>query len=146
MQILLPGIVMAIFILAACNKNNDAAPNAGKENLAAVAKAVTGELKQGKVSTLSDSEGMLLQIDDLAIIVAQAPGIKLSELPEMFSGALITSAHGLILKDLTRGNVYFLVNNDEESIRQFKSAVSLFPSVVSFTKILGTIIIKNSNG
>lgn len=140
MQVLLPGIAM--FIMAACNKNNDPGP----ENLQVVAKAVDGELKQGKVSTLSDVEGMLLQIDDLTIIVSQTPGSKLSELPEMSSGALITSTHGLILKDLTRGNVYFLVNNDEESIRQFKSAVSLFPSVVSFTKIFGTTIIKNSNG
>ncbi|WP_343306340.1 hypothetical protein AAHN97_04375 [Chitinophaga niabensis] len=145
MQLLLPRTAMFILValfLFACNKNNDTDPGTGNENLAAVAKAVTGNLTQGKVSTLSDPEGMLLLIGDLAIIAQQLPGKKLFELPEMFSAAVITSEHGVILKDLTSGNAYFLVNNDEESIRKFNSVASLFPSIVNTNKIFGTTIVR----
>jgi len=150
MQILRPGIAMTILVtlfLFACNKNNETpSPGAGNENLTTVAKAVTGELIQGNVKTTSGTEGLMLHINDVDILVEKALGNQLSVLPDMSSAAVITSAHGLILKDLALGNVYFLVNNDEESIRQFNAVVSLFPSVVRIDKIFGTTIVRSANG
>ncbi|SIO00656.1 hypothetical protein SAMN04488055_2497 [Chitinophaga niabensis] len=147
MQTLLPGTAMCLLValfLFSCNKDNDANPNAGNENLAAAAKAVTGNLVQGNVKAISGPEGLILHINDLDILVEKALGNTLYALPDMPSAAVITSEYGLILKDLARGNVYFLVNNDEESISKFNSVASLFPSIVNINKIFGTTIVRNS--
>ncbi|MRG45712.1 hypothetical protein GFS24_11335 [Chitinophaga sp. SYP-B3965] len=144
-QILLPGVAIMLIalLLFACNKNNE---TPGNDNMTAAAKAVTGKLVQGEVKSISDAEGLLLHINDLDIIVSQMPGSSLSALPGISSAAVITSAYGLILKDLVRGNVYFLVNNDEESIRRFNAITLLFPSTVRNDVIFGTTIIRSSNG
>ncbi|MBO9152221.1 hypothetical protein ACFOTA_08390 [Chitinophaga sp. GCM10012297] len=141
----LPGpafIVLTAIFLFACKKNNDTPASGTDPNIAAAIKAVYGNVLKGKVTVTSDAEGLWLSVDRHTILVSQLPGFDLDALSDISSATVVTSQHGLILKDLDTGKIYLLVNADPESARRFDQVAALFPQGAWKNLVYGITVVR----
>ncbi len=146
-QMILPGIaigIAAIVALFSCKKQtSEATPD--KDSMTAAAKVTGGDLLKGSVHVETDDEliGLRINNDSRDVLISSIPGSRITGIRSIASAEVITSKHGVILKDLSNGEVFFLMNNDPESMAAFDAARPYFTSGVRSNKIFGITIVNN---
>lgn len=129
----------------ACKKNNDAPVATTGTDIAAASKSIDGNILTGKVTVTYDAEGLWLSVDRYHIVVSQLPGLDLDTMTDMPAATVVTSQHGLIVKNQADGKLYFLVNCDPESIGRFERVAALFPQGAQKNFVFGTTVVRPSN-
>ncbi len=137
-------IVVAVTLLFSCKKNSiDVLPQ--KNDMSDATKIVDGDLLTGNVTIESDENEVALNYKNgnKFILIAKIPNTPIANITDMQSAEVITSKYGIILKDLSSDKVFFLINNDSESIKRFETVQSLFTTNFQSAKIFGTTIVNS---
>ena len=144
-QILLTGIFMfTVSLLFSCKKNS-ITTTSPKNNMGEIAKSLDGDLLIGNISVESDNNEVALNINNgsMFILASEIPNSKMVNIPGMQSAEVITSKYGVILKDQSNDRLFFLVNNDPESIKKFENVQSSLTGSFQSDKIYGTTIVNS---
>jgi len=144
-RIFLPGmigILASVLLLYACRKNSS--ENLSEKNTMVTAReTLAGDMISGKVNIESNGDEIVINYNDgdRYILVGKISGVSVPDLDNLKSVTLVASKYGLVIQDISSNKVFFLVNNDNNSIDQFKKLASTFNSDFQTCKIFGTTIV-----
>lgn len=145
---ILPGLLVtlaAAFIITSCQKTSTvAAEPPAKDEMQLATDLLKGKLIWGNLEN-SGSEDNTIYLDfnkgDRAIFVQLSPDNTGVEIPSLEKAGVITSQHGIIIKDPSNNKVFLFPQNDTESMRKFESIASLFKEKAGNIPIAGTVLL-----
>ena len=144
-RLISPGIIIMLIttmIFTSCKKTATA-PLPEKNELQEAAEFLNGQLLWGKLTNggMEDNVVYLDYNDGAKVILIQlVPGNSL-EIPSMDNAVIITSQHGVIIKNPVNNSVLLFPQNDTESILKFNKLSSLFKKSNEQALIAGTILL-----
>lgn len=136
-------VITGTAVLFSCKKS--IAPSAAKNDMVAIKKLTGGHLLTGPVTVETGNEGLLLNVTNGAtqILVLRAAGSAPAPLHNMAAAQVVVSTHGVVVKDLASNQVFFLTNNDGQSIANFSKAQSLIKTPAYNDRIIGTTVVQS---
>jgi len=137
-------ILAACVIFAACQKNTavvDSMPQS--EDLNSIAASINGTALEGDIVTNSDDSTTIILFNNGAkyVLIEKIPGMPTEDMHTIQKAVLITSTHGIVVKDVTNNKIFLLANNDEESLQKFEAIKQRLHCDVVSTTIFGTTIV-----
>ncbi|PVD52781.1 hypothetical protein DC498_07580 [Terrimonas sp.] len=135
-------VFIAIILISSCKK--EAAKNAVIQNDMIEAAQKTGsKILSGNVAIESDDSGIVLNYNNGSklIFIEKIRGTKTVDINRIHSAEIITSDYGVIIKNLDDKNVFFLINNDSESLKMFQSISSFFANRYQSSTVFGITVV-----
>lgn len=123
-----PGMVCLALMLAAiflpfisCKKQN--ATLVAPFNLQAMADKLQGELLNGSITTESDEDGLALWCNDGKILIGleKIPAQQFTEPGNIRHAEVVYSNYGIIIRDLDNNKLWYYIQNDDNSQKQFRA-------------------------
>jgi hypothetical protein len=141
-------ILMVTFTITSCQKNSgkELSSNGSpvKDEMQLATGILEGQLNWGKLEN-KGSEENIVYLDfnngNKHIFVQLSPENKSIEIPSLENASIITSHHGIIIKNPLTNKVFLFPKNDTESMRIFESIASVFKEKAGITPIAGTILL-----
>lgn len=141
-------ILMVSFTITSCQKTSgkelSAKESPAKDEMQLAADMLEGQLTWGKLENEA-SDNNLVYLDfnygSKAIFVQLPPENQGMEIPSLENAGIITSQHGVIIKNPLTNKVFLFPQNDTESMRIFESLVPVFKEKASITPIAGTTLL-----
>lgn len=141
-------ILMLTFTITSCQKTSgkELSPigSPAKDEMQLAADMLEGQLNWGKLENEgSDNDVIYLDFNygNKAIFVQLAPENQGIKMPSLDNAGIITSQHGIIIKDPLTNKVFLFPQNDTESMRIFESIAPGFKEKASTTPIAGTTLV-----
>ena len=114
---------MAFF---SCKK--EAAGHNFKNDLSEVKGSLEGKKLIGSITAVTeDNESALIFNNGNELVIIGIPKSESLDAGTIKFAELIVSKYGVIIKDVSKNEVWLLANNDEESKRKFESVRAFFP-------------------
>lgn len=141
-------ILMVTFTITSCQKTSSkelsSKESPAEDEMQLATGLLEGQLIWGKLEN-GGGEDNLIYLDfnngNKAIFVQLSPENQNIEIPSLENAAIITSQHGIIIKNPLTNKVLLFPQNDTESMRKFESIASLFKEKAGITPIAGTIFL-----
>ena len=133
---------IGIILVSSCKKDPD--KNAViQSDMIEAAKKTGSKVLSGNVAIESDDNGIALNHNNESklILIEKIPGAETVDITQIHSAEIITSEYGVIIKNLDDKNVFFLINNDSESLQMFQSIKSLFANHYQSSTVFGITVV-----
>ncbi|MBX2924534.1 MAG: hypothetical protein KF746_20200 [Chitinophagaceae bacterium] len=133
---------ITIILVSSCKK--DPAENSViKNDIIEAAKKAGSMVLSGDVTIANDDNGIVLNYNkgSKLILVEKIQGAKSIDMSGIHSAEIITFEYGVILKDTDSKKVFFLINNDYESVHAFQSIQSFFAGNHQSTTVFGVTVV-----
>ena len=128
----------------ACKKNADAVAAAnGAGDINSIAAVIEGTAETGSIVTNDDNNTTTIVFNNGSkyVLIDKIPGMPTEDIHSIQKAVLVTSKHGIVLKDVTNNKIFLLANNDEESLQKFETVKQGLHCDVVSTTIFGTTIV-----
>ncbi|MBN8789289.1 MAG: hypothetical protein J0I84_19580 [Terrimonas sp.] len=135
-------VFIAATLIFSCKKDPDK-NTVIQSNMIEAAKKTGSKVLCGNVAIESDDHGITLNYNNGSklILIEKIRGAKTVDICKIHSAEIITSEYGVIIKNLDNKNVFFLINNDSESLQMFQSIRSLFANHYQSSTVFGITVV-----
>lgn len=132
--------VITIMLAFSCKKGSI---EHTKNNMMEAAKKAGGKVLLGNIAIANDDNGIVLNYNNgiKLIFVEKIQGADPVDMRGIHSAEIITSEYGVIIKDTESEKVFFLINNDHESVNTFQTIKSLFAGNHQSTTVFGFTVV-----
>ena len=123
-----PGLVCLALMLAviflpftSCKKQN--VTLVAPFNLQAMADKLEGEILNGAITAESDEDGLALWCNDGKTLIGleKIPALHFTEPGNIMHAQVVYSNYGIIIRDLDNNKLWYYIQNDDNSQKQFKA-------------------------
>ncbi len=144
-SIIFPGMITALIaamLLFSCKKSSLETVSV-KNDMVEAAKVLGGTVLSGNVTTESNENEIAVNYNNgnKLILIEKIRGSEPITINSILSAQVIISTYGVILKDLSNNKIFFLTNNDSESMKMFEEVKSLFDRNLQSATVFGVTVV-----
>ncbi len=122
-MVLCMGLIMALLFLPAVSCRKNSSLPASPIGLQNIANKLEGEILKGSVSTESGEDGLALWCNGgkTLIGIAKIPSQGFTDPGNIQHAQIVYSSFGIIIRDTDTNKLWYYIQNDEKSQKQFES-------------------------